>query len=281
MSEDTSNQDVSPAADSSVAAPTSTEVIASAGVTAASDPSGGESAPAPKPVHHVPYERFQEVTAKAREHQRQYAEAQAKLAEAEKRQAEYEAKLAKAQEEPPAWWTKQFARPEPEPDFGGDPALEKAYHLEKAIQERDARIQALESRFDKHTAELTEREQARERERQQAVYVQKLEVDFGKEVSRDPSLARYSDGIYALIAEGRAQSVPDAVAIFKAYYLTPAAPAAVPPAQPSTPGAPPVVKAPPRPPPVLTGSAPHLIPGKPPPKSIKELTEQIAAKYSR
>lgn len=281
MNEELSTQDVTLGAEPSAASTVQPEVTAPAGDTAAPALNVQEKA-TPTFDDRIPKERFFEVVNQRRQLEAKYKEVERERSEWAKREADYKAAIERAQAEPPPWAQKMWGpKEEPVPDFGGDPALEKAYHLEKAIAERDARIEALSKRFEDLEGSHKTFQQKLQEERELAQFQAKLEADFRAEAARIPGLEAHQEIVYGFIAEGRARNVPDAVALYRAFYS---------PAPTSVPTAPAVRAA--STPPVATAAAPARVPGpvrsspaslqpaEPEPTSFNELVARGMRRYA-
>lgn len=280
MNEDTSTLDVQPGADSSDALASPSDVSAPAGGTAASPVSAPETPPPAAASYEdwVPKARFREVIEKRREIEAQLT-AKAKAEEQWKaREAELQAELQRARAEPPPWAQKLWAPKEEVPDFGGDPALEKAWRLEKALEERDKRLETLTKRLEDLDTSHKTYAQKQEEERQLARFEAKLEADFRVEAARTPGMD--PDVVYGFIAEGRARNMADAAALYRYYYPAHPGPAAAAPVVRPT-SAPPVASAaaPSRPGPVRSSPA-TVVPAPPPPKSFEDMVAQARSKYA-
>lgn len=276
--QDISPQDVNQAADPSDAAPvTANEGAAPAGVTAASVSDGGAQSEQTNELEFkpIPYARFSQVNQKFQTAQQELARERAQRAEYERKVAEYEAKLAKANEEPPAWMKSLLPQPK-EPTFD-DPLEERAYKLEKALEERDRKIAEIEKGLAEQRDGFTSYQKQLAEERQQAEYVAQLTNDVSRVLSAEPALKRYEANIYGLIAEKQGMiTVDEAVHLLK-LQLGPAARPAV-----TAPTAPPMasaaVSAPRKSGPGPVTSTPgNLEPARPRPRDLDEATSQLMA----
>lgn len=275
--QDSPTQDVNPATDPSDVAPVTNEGPAPDGVTSASIPDGGAQSEQASELEFkpIPYARFTQVNQKFQTAQQELARERALRAEHERKVAEYEAKLAKANEEPPAWMKSLLPQPK-EPTFD-DPLEERAYKLEKALEERDRKIAEIEKGLAEQREGFTSYQQKLAEERQQAEYVAQLTNDVSRVLSAEPALKRYEANIYGLIAEKQGMiTVDEAVHLLK-LQLGPAARPAV-----TAPTAPPMasaaVSAPRKPGPGPVVSTPgNLEPAKPAPRSVSDISAMAKA----
>lgn len=282
--QDISPQDVNQAADSSDAAPVTTEATAPAGVTAAPSQDGGaQSVQASTGLEFkpVPYQRFSEINTRYQKTNQELARERAEKVELSKKIADYEAKLAKANEEPPKWWAQQFAAKEEVPDFGGDPALEKAWRLEKALEERDRKIADIEKNIAEQRDGFTAYQKQLEEQKQQAKIEAQINADIDTLTKSEPALAAHLPEILSLVVEsGGAISVQRAALIWRHENLVPSTPTR--PAV-TAPTAPPMAsatvaaprKAGPGP---VTSTPGNLQPARPKATSVSDITERLMAR---
>jgi len=280
--QDISPQDVNQAADSSDAAPvTANEGAAPAGVTAASVDDGGAQSVPVKPgleFKEVPYHRLAATAERARKFEQELARERAEKVEIAKKVADYEAKLARANEEPPAWVKSLLPQPK-EPTFD-DPLEERAYKLEKALEERDRKIAEIEKGLAEQRDGFTSYQQKLEAQQQQAKIEAQINADIDSLTKSAPELAPHLPDILNLVVEsGGAISVQRAALIWRHENLVSSTPArsAV-----TAPTAPPMasaaVSAPRKPGPGPVASTPgNLQPARPRPRDLDEATAQLMA----
>lgn len=274
---DDSEMDVNQAADPSAAATAEPGVSAPAGVTAAPGPLDGVTPTAQddEPAR-VPYSRFSEKVQAERALKQQLEQARKAQADHERQINEYKAKVAKYESEPFEMMRSLIPKP-PEPTFD-DPFEEKAYRLEKALEERDKRIEelqarqkAFEERFEGHTKSLEERAQLEHFSRQ-------LETELSGIVKRDPMAAQYSNALYQLVGEGRARNLTDAWVLFRHENIQVQPAAKVAAAVSAAPANAPVAPAAPRPgPPPVRVTPTNLGPARPAPKSLDDVSDALVA----
>ena len=281
--QDSPIQDVNQAADSSDAAPVTTEATAPAGVTAAPSQDGGAQSEQAQGLEFkpVPYQRFREVNQRAREFEQNLARERAEKADLAKRIADYEAKLAKANEEPPKWWTQQFAAKEEVPDFGGDPALEKAWKLEKALEERDRKIADIEKNLAEQRDGFTTYQKQLEEKQQQAKFEAQIDAEVGALTKSDPAIVPHLADVLRLVVDSNgAISVKHAALIWRHENLVqnaPARPAVTAPTAPPMASA--TVAAPRKAGPGPVTSTPgNLQPARPKATSVSDITERLMAR---